>query len=47
MALIGEFNQDLEIYLAENKGRIGASRQSSIDIQNISAKSKGILLNLD
>ena len=43
MALIGEFNQDLEIYLAENKGRIGASRQSSIDIQNISAKSKGIL----
>jgi len=43
MALIGEFNQDLEIYLADNKGRIGASKQSSIDIKNISAPSKGLL----
>jgi hypothetical protein len=33
MALIGEFNQDLEVYLADNRGRTGASKQSSIDIR--------------
>ncbi len=43
MALIGEFTQDLEIYLADNKGRNGASKQSSLDIPNISAQAKGIL----
>ena len=43
MALIGEFTQDLEIYLADNKGRRGASKQSAIDIPRISAPAKGIL----
>jgi len=43
MALVGEFEQDLEIYLTDYKGRKGASKQSSIDIPNISASAKGIL----
>ena len=32
MALIGQFKEDLELYLAENKGRTGASKQSQMDI---------------
>ena len=43
MALIGVFKQDLDIYLAENKGRTGASKQSTNDIPRISAKSDGVL----
>ena len=43
MALIGVFKEDLDIYLAENKGRTGASKQSVNDIPRIGAKSKGPL----
>tara|TARA_R100001377_G_scaffold69285_1_gene44618 strand:+ start:377 stop:955 length:579 start_codon:yes stop_codon:yes gene_type:complete len=43
MALIGQFKDDLDIYLAESKGRVGASKQSIKDIPNISAKSDGVL----
>jgi hypothetical protein len=43
MALVGEFTQDLDIYLADYKGRVGASKQSTVDILNISATAKGIL----
>jgi|TARA_B100000780_G_scaffold111918_1_gene78371 hypothetical protein len=43
MALIGEFNADLDIYLAESKGRTGASKRSTNDIQVMGAKSKGPL----
>ena len=32
MALIGTFKEDLGIYLAENKGRTGASKRSISDI---------------
>ncbi|MBC8398428.1 MAG: hypothetical protein H8E16_15180 [Flavobacteriales bacterium] len=43
MALIGSFTDDLELYLAESKGRNRASKQSQIDIPRISAKSDGVL----
>ena len=43
MALIGSFTDDLELYLAESKGRSRASKQSQIDIPRISAKSDGVL----
>ena len=43
MALIGVFKEDLDIYLTENKGRTGASKQSINDIISIGAKSKGLL----
>ena len=43
MALIGSFTEDLELYLAESKGRSGASKQSSVDIPRISAKADGVL----
>ena len=43
MALIGSFTEDLELYLAESKGRNRASKQSQIDIPRISAKSDGVL----
>jgi hypothetical protein len=44
MALVGDFNADLDIYLTESKGRTGASKRSSNDILVIGAKSKGPLL---
>jgi hypothetical protein len=44
MALAGDFNADLDIYLTESKGRTGASKRSSNDILVIGAKSKGPLL---
>ena len=43
MALIGSFKEDLELYLAESKGRTGASKQSQIDIPKVSASSDGVL----
>ena len=43
MALIGQFKEDLDIYLAESKGRTGASKQSERDIVNAGAKSDGVL----
>ena len=43
MALIGEFKEDLDIYLTDSKGRSRASKQSQIDIPRISAKSDGVL----
>tara|TARA_R100001443_G_C3336116_1_gene173463 strand:- start:29 stop:607 length:579 start_codon:yes stop_codon:yes gene_type:complete len=43
MALIGEFNQDLDIYLTDYKGRVGASKQSSMDLLEISVPGTGIL----
>jgi hypothetical protein len=44
MALVGDFNADLDIYLTESKGRTGASKRSSNDILVMGAKSKGPLL---
>mgnify|MGYP003635791715 FL=1 len=44
MALAGDFNADLDIYLTESKGRTGASKRSSNDILVMGAKSKGPLL---
>jgi len=43
MALIGDFKEDLDIYLTDSKGRKGASKQSQIDIPRVSAKSDGVL----
>ena len=43
MALIGAFVEDLELYLAENKGRRPASKQSQMDIPRIGAKGNGVL----
>ena len=43
MALIGQFKEDLDIYLTDSKGRKGASKQSQIDIPRVSAKSDGVL----
>jgi hypothetical protein len=43
MAIIGEFNADLDIYLTESKGRTGASKRSTSDIVNLGAKSRGPL----
>jgi hypothetical protein len=43
MALIGDFKEDLDIYLTDSKGRRGASKQSQIDIPRVSAKSDGVL----
>ncbi len=45
MAIVGSFQEDLDIYLAENKGRTGASKQSDKDLKNIGYKAKGILDN--
>ena len=44
MALVGVFKEDLAIYLTDEKGRVGASKQSIIDIPNVGAVSKGPLL---
>ncbi len=45
MALIGSFKEDLDVYLTEYKGRIGASKQSDKDLKNIGSSSKGLLIN--
>ncbi len=41
--IVGSFKEDLDIYLAENRGRSGASKTSDKDLSNIGAKAKGIL----
>jgi hypothetical protein len=43
MALVGVFTEDLNIYLAENKGRTRASKKSEKDIPRISAPCDGVL----
>lgn len=43
MALIGQFTDDLDIYLTDYKGRSGASKQSELDIPRVSATADGVL----
>ena len=45
MAIVGSFQEDLDIYLADYKGRTGASKQSDKELKNIGSKAKGILEN--
>ena len=45
MAIIGSFQEDLDIYLAENKGRSGASKQSDKELKTIGSLAKGTLDN--
>ena len=45
MAIVGSFKEDLDIYLAENKGRSGASRKSDAELSLIGSKAKGELEN--
>ena len=42
MAIVGSFQEDLDIYLADYKGRSGASKQSDKDLKKIGNKAKGI-----
>ena len=41
--ILGTFEEDLNQYLAENKGRSGASKKSDVEIFNRGASAKGIL----
>ena len=41
--ILGTFEEDLNQYLAENKGRSGASKKSEVEIFNRGASAKGIL----
>lgn len=41
--IVGNFQDDLDIYLAENKGRNGASKASTKALAKIGQKSKGVL----
>lgn len=45
MAIIGSFKEDLDLYLAENKGRTGASKASDKDLLKVGVKDKGVLDN--
>jgi len=45
MAIVGSFKEDLDIYLADGKGRSGASKQSDADLKIIGSKAKGELEN--
>ena len=45
MALVGSFQEDLDIYLADDKGRTGASKQSDKDLKTIGSIAKGTLDN--
>ena len=45
MAIIGSFQEDLDIYLADYKGRSGASKQSEKDLSGIGSIAKGLLDN--
>ena len=38
MAIVGSFQEDLDIYLADYKGRAGASKQSDKDLKKIGNK---------
>ena len=40
MAIVGSFQEDLDIYLADYKGRSGASKQSDKDLKKIGNKQK-------
>ena len=41
--IVGNFQDDLDIYLTENKGRNGASKASTKALAKIGQKSKGVL----
>ena len=41
--IVGNFEDDINIYLEENKGRSGASKASNIALKNIGFPSKGPL----
>jgi hypothetical protein len=41
--IVGNFDDDLNIYLAENKGRSGASKASTVALKDIGLPSKGPL----
>jgi len=41
--IVGNFQDDLDIYLTENKGRNGASKASTKALTKIGQKSKGVL----
>lgn len=41
--IVGNFQEDLDIYLTENKGRNGASKKSSIDLYQLGVNAKGPL----
>jgi hypothetical protein len=41
--IIGNFNDDLNLYLAENKGQIKASKASTLALKTIGAPSRGTL----
>lgn len=45
MAIVGSFKEDLDIYLADYKGRSGASKQSDKELKSIGSISKGTLDN--
>ena len=45
MAIVGSFQVDLDIYLKENKGRSGASKQSDSSLSTIGDKARGDLEN--
>mgnify|MGYP003656930440 FL=1 len=45
MAIVGSFQEDLDIYLADYKGRSGASKQSEKDLKGIGSIAKGLLDN--
>ena len=41
--IVGNFEDDLNIYLAENKGRTGASKASTVALDKIGIPAKGPL----
>jgi hypothetical protein len=41
--IVGNFEDDLNIYLAENKGRAGASKASTVALDKIGIPAKGPL----
>ncbi len=45
MAIVGSFQEDLDIYLADYNGRTGASKQSDKDLKTIGSIAKGVLDN--
>jgi hypothetical protein len=45
MAIVGSFQEDLDIYLAENRGRTGASKKSDAELSSIGIKARGELEN--
>lgn len=43
MMIVGNFEDDLNLYLTQNKGRLGASKASTIELAKIGVPSKGPL----